>query len=95
MLIKAVTPVSLVLNSVFMYFYLFISLFLFHILPQEADLAGTLPVTITNHEAESVPQVIPAVSEPFFLLMKVREEAPFLFLGDNSSLSPVICAWPL
>lgn len=79
----------------FLFIYIFINLFIFHLVPQEADLAGSLWVTITNQEAESVPQVIPAVSEPFFLLMKVREEAPFLFLGDNSSLSPVICAWPL
>jgi len=78
-----------------MFVYLFINLFIFHLVPQEDDLAGTLLVTITNQEAESVPRVILAVSEPFFLLMKVREEAPFLFLGDNSSLSPVIGVWPL
>lgn len=42
MLIKAVTPMPLVLNCVLTDLYLFISVFIFHILPHEADLAGTL-----------------------------------------------------
>lgn len=55
----------------------------------------TLIVTITNQKTENMPRVMAALSKAFFLLMKVREEGPFLFLGDNSSLSPVICVWPL